>query len=257
MAPLIVLIIFTSGYTFIRCNPLARFRQSRLGGHESYFSIGMCGVLITLLAWIVVLAAEHGMTAWGYYLIPRAETAGTHVKQFWREAYLTIGAWAVLSHVLAFSFGVIRAKLRGEAESAAILACDDSLSALLLDSSADWKPIQITLNSRKVYIGISLGQVVKDDFSRPDYVEIMPLQSGYRDKDSLEIRMTSDYAKFYRSWGSLADAEWPEHLASYRVVLPVSEIRGAAFFRPDAHEKITPAAASRAARMPFRKQHQK
>ena len=57
------------------------------------------------------------------------------------------------------------------------------------------KAIMITMDDRKVYIGIVIGfGFDKDAFSiKNDSFRFLPLKSGYRDKDTLQVIITTDY----------------------------------------------------------------
>lgn len=256
MIPLITLIILTSGYTYIKCNINARFKHSRLSGHEAYSNIGIYGILFTSIAWALVLLFEHVLTSNGYYLLQANADEGNSVKQFWNEQYLTIAAWLVVAHAIAAWWGTRKNGKGMSAEDSAIdLANEDELSKLIFESAINLEPIQLTLSSRKAYVGISLGQLGKDDFSKHEYIAILPLMSGYREKDTLELKLVSDYAKFYETLDKKTDEERAEALSGFRIVIPVSEIKSAAFFKPDAHAIITPQSDEKT-HAPFKKRRQ-
>ncbi len=167
------------------------------------------------------------------------EWEGHTAKDAISSKNLMLGVWILLSHGLAVAAGKFLSTVNDESESAAAMAMDDSLSKLLLESMMSWNAVQLTLSSRKVYVGISVGQLVRDDFSKHDYIELIPLISGYRDKDTLDLTLTCNYEEFYESWGQIADDTWSERLTSFRVVIPLSEIKSAAFFDPSAHAVLS------------------
>lgn len=111
------------------------------------------------------------------------------------------------------------------------IVANDELDVLLSDSLNKLVPIQITISNRKIYIGIALTHVTCEDFSRREYISVLPLRSGYRDKDTLQHVLTNDYDGFYRSSDDV-------DLSAFRVVIPVSEIISAAFFDSTAHAAI-------------------
>ncbi|SMF03998.1 hypothetical protein [Pseudogulbenkiania subflava] len=243
MAALLILIIFTSGYTFIQQYPLARYKQSRLSGQEAYSHIGIYGVLFALSAWLIVLFAGRTLSAHGYYLLPPGKNSGTIFSQHWTEKNVSLGIWVTLSHLLPFILGRAISFIPNTGIKLVALAYSDSFNSLLLESTADFRPIQVTLSSRKTYVGIAMSQIMRDDFTKDEYFEVLPLLSGYRDKDTLELKIISDYEKFYQSLAETGkegkDEEKGVELDTFKVVVPVSEVKSAAFFRPKAHQAIS------------------
>lgn len=71
------------------------------------------------------------------------------------------------------------------------------LDNLFFESIKTRKPVLISLSSRKVYVGliISMGEPNESEGLGQEIV-ILPIMSGYRDKDTLSIDFTNDYAEF-------------------------------------------------------------
>lgn len=106
----------------------------------------------------------------------------------WLAAFL-LKAWGHLT--LRRRFGSWNAKVHVIGE----LLDDSPLDNLLLRLSLEKdKHAMLTMNDRKVYVGkvISLGEPSETSGMDQD-VSIVPLMSGYRDKDTLKVTFTTYY----------------------------------------------------------------
>ena len=68
------------------------------------------------------------------------------------------------------------------------------LDDLLFRLSIENKNVMLMMDDRKVYVGkiISMGEPSETQGMDQD-ISIMPLMSGYRDKDTLRVNFTTDY----------------------------------------------------------------
>lgn len=86
--------------------------------------------------------------------------------------------------------------------------------------------IEVTLTSNKVYV----GWVLEAKIAMPErkFVEICPLYSGYRGRETQELVLTTNYARMLlvhlREFG---DNMGDKYQDEFRIVIPVSEIRTA------------------------------
>ena len=103
---------------------------------------------------------------------------------------------------------------------------------LIADSIENQRLVELSLKSRKVYIGLALRSGIGRG-SDPD-VEIVPMASGYRDKDTQELRVTTHYAPVIHEALELPDLVLDYE--DFRVVIPVAEIVSARLFFPEAYE---------------------
>jgi hypothetical protein len=103
----------------------------------------------------------------------------------------------------------------------------NDIDALCSEAASGLKPISITLDNRKVYIGLIYDSL---EPGRDANLTILPLYSGYRDKDTLEMNMTRKYTSVDDLFEELLTAdgdvrdEIANKLAEYRVVIPRSRI---------------------------------
>jgi len=76
------------------------------------------------------------------------------------------------------------------------LLSDSPMDKLLFDSYINCDPVMLTLESRKVYVGIvtSLGEP-NESYGMDQEISLLPILSGYREKDTLEVKFVTHYDK--------------------------------------------------------------
>jgi len=103
----------------------------------------------------------------------------------------------------------------------------NDIDALCSEAASELKPISITLDNRKVYIGLIYDSL---EPGRDANLTILPLYSGYRDKDTLEMSVTRKYTSVDALFEELitgdgeARDEIADKLAEYRIVIPRARI---------------------------------
>ncbi|MNP28323.1 hypothetical protein D3C76_1212820 [compost metagenome] len=89
----------------------------------------------------------------------------------------------------------------------------------------------LTLKSRKVYIGF-IKQFAHEQVALGDEdIVIIPLISGYRDKDTLRFYESHSYVTFYDEHNIGPDST-PLCLDHFRVVIPREQIESVSLFDP-------------------------
>jgi hypothetical protein len=100
----------------------------------------------------------------------------------------------------------------------------DALTRLLHQAAKQNKLLSITLDSRKWYV----GYVAEAPSLNPEekYFRLLPIMSGYRDKDTLETFRTVFYEEVLGTKSS----------ADFIVTLPIADVKTATFFDVDIYE---------------------
>ena len=113
----------------------------------------------------------------------------------------------------------------------------DPLESLLIEAAVRKFPVIITLSSRKFYVGIV--DCPKFEHGKADYLQLLPLLSGYRDKDTLTITVTTNYKRHYIDSGIVGGLDsGPVSLADFRTLVPKSEIEGISFFDTNTYSQF-------------------
>ncbi len=102
------------------------------------------------------------------------------------------------------------------------------LDLLLAQSVKEQEFIELSLKSRKSYIGLILGSEITRH-GEPD-IALIPLASGYRDKDTLELEITTNYTPAVKK--SLEDVSGLQH-EDFQIVISRNEVVSARIFHPD------------------------
>ena len=95
-------------------------------------------------------------------------------------------------------------------------------------------PICFSLKSKKIYVGF-IDSTIDPGEKRSD-VRILPLLSGYREKDTNEIVFTTNYYQVYES-----NSERLEHLSEndFEIAFPFSEVQSVNLFDISAYNLFT------------------
>jgi len=117
------------------------------------------------LAWIVLLAVLTQITGWLW-----VKVSFFHIK--WRESDVEKSKIMLMSSILR----------------------DSPLDNILLESYISETPLMLTLNDRKVYVGVvaSLGEPNESE-GMDQEISIIPIMSGYRDKNDFHVTFNTDY----------------------------------------------------------------
>ena len=199
------------GYWFLTHAHFTRFGAHRQSGYHLVFRSGTVGGVLVVLAHAVVLCVDRVLPAVGELwerLVPFAYS-GT----FLLSAALGIALPAICNRL----YGKERAALRAAVEAG------DLVELLMAESIRHHKVIEVSLKSCKVYIGYALD--VEPPVRGESDVALIPLWSGYRNKDTCELTITTNYAPLIQRLLTASSA-----LRDFRVVIPKSELVSARFF---------------------------
>jgi hypothetical protein len=109
----------------------------------------------------------------------------------------------------------------------ALIDHGDSLMALMQTAVEGERMISVTFDSRKWYAGYIVE--APDLKPREKYFKLLPVISGYRDKDTLAAVATLSYAAVYQSPGVVAN--------DFVITLPIEAVRTANLFDPSVYEE--------------------
>lgn len=95
---------------------------------------------------------------------------------------------------------IFRKKFTGEATAEVFILRQAvrgrPILSLLVESFALGRPVMLDMDSRKVYVGLVISLGSPGESTAPDEdLGILPLMSGYRDKDTLELDLNLVYPK--------------------------------------------------------------
>ncbi len=214
-ANLLVLALL-SGYLFISFCHKFRFRAQMLDGYRLLFHSSFAGALLLGLARAIVCLLK---------LTPQFWQFRPFLTQFSDLPYLGTFVLSVVLSV-AGAWGWNRFLNPDLERAKTIREHGDSLSLLMLEAANTDTMIAITLENRKWYA----GYVFESPNLKPTekFFSLVPILSGYRDKDSLAVRQMIDYSDKF-SDGMIPD--------DFVVIIPLQSVRAANRFDPDFYEE--------------------
>ncbi len=127
------------------------------------------------------------------------------------------------------------------AERAAVEA-GDHIELLIQESIDDQVPVEVTLRNRKIYIGLGLEGGIGT--SSESDIALIPMYSGYRDEETLNLKIEIDYLSAIWEFleydeGGSSDEDidrWSSE--EFRVVIPVTEIVSARLFDEELYDEF-------------------
>lgn len=172
------------------------------------------GLLLGVFAWITVGTVQRWPIAVKLWrdIAPDMPFLGT--------ATLSLLLGISLPYISNWVLRKTRLQTIEDAQLRAVSRYGNNLQRLLHSAAFDEKTISITLDSRKVYV----GYVIQAPNLEPHdtFVAVLPLFSGYRDKDTLELIFTTDY--------TLVCEKADRPASDFVQVVPISSIRSAGLF---------------------------
>ena len=208
------------GYWFLTHLNYTRYRAYRDSGYHVLFSSAFAGAWLFVLAQLIVLLLNR------YY--PQLGT-------FWESYFPAPYSDAVaLSVILGMVLPLVGNLFYDPEQAARGTAKENSdlVELLMAESLIREELVELSLRNGKSYIGFALDSGIDRPQGEPD-VSLIPMASGYRDKYTQELEITTYYAP-------VIDQSLEEQLfisnEDFRVVIPMSEIVSARLFFPEAYE---------------------
>jgi hypothetical protein len=249
MNTLLLVVILISGYVYVNRSLSDRYKFKRSTGWDAYFFVAAWGTLFVTLSWLICsLLSISGFLRWSVNgFIDILELKNDAIERFFplsgedtsRFRDLKFALCGLLSLLMAYVFGSVK-KWRLKNENRRIDALvkavgDNALENMLMEASATQMPVITTLKSRKFYVGFVYCPAFEHGVF--DYLEMLPLLSGYRDKDDLTINITTNYHEHYEQSGVLKGKS-DLQLSDFRIVVPKAEIEGISFFDLDTYSSF-------------------
>ncbi|MFW3571256.1 hypothetical protein [Kosakonia cowanii] len=223
-----------------------RYQFKRSTGWDAYFLVAAWGTFFVTISWTLCsLLSITGFLRWA--VNSAIEGFGTDSNVISRVFPLTVedatrfrdlkfALCGLLSLAMAYAAGGLKKfwlKNSNRRIDALVKAVgDNALENMLMEASATQMPVIATLKSRKFYVGFVYCPAF--EHGTIDFLELLPLLSGYRDKDKLTINITTKYNEHYEKSGIL-NGKSDLDLSDFRVLIPKAEIETISFFDFDTY----------------------
>ena len=229
-----------AGYWLIHRSHRFRFKAQRYDGHRLLIGSALAGALVLVLARLMIILVK--LTPWGAPL-----------KSAWNQfAPIDYMGTSTLALVLGLLFPVVdnhfpwrhfgrlwqRAGWRkrlieiSDQKKAAFRASEieangSALARLLHRAETNSEMVAVTLASRKWYVGYVAEAWNLDP--QESCFRLLPVMSGYRDKDTLKVNVTERYDFIH------ADAELSSQ--DFILVIPLKDVQVANLFDQTVFER--------------------
>ncbi|MGR3913126.1 MAG: hypothetical protein OD918_01130 [Gammaproteobacteria bacterium] len=230
-----LVLVPVSGWLVLKSRFFRRFMWET-SGYDRYFLIVSAGIGMLIAGgavsgWISAWALQPSVTPadiWEFPLHENKETAYAAVRLslFWSAPLaLVLGA-------LIFCVSLLFWEEKIRTQRLDFLAKKNGVLDFVVQASRKESLTMLTISNRKLYVG--WPQRVSD-WDNPDpskqYLYFLPFMSGSRNKDSLEIEITTNYSKPHIL---LMEEEVGEE--ELEILVPVHEIVHMQPFDPDMYE---------------------
>ena len=219
-----LLIPILGGYWFLTHLYFTRSDALRDSGYHLFFRSAITGVVLAAAAHLLILAVDArfpwASELWKLYL----------PSEYHGAAILSVVLGFVLPIVLNCFYSREKAERRTANERG------DLVELLIAESLDRGKLVELSLRSGKSYVGFALRS--KMTRRAESDVAIIPIASGYRNKDTQELEITTNYAPVIQE--CLEDESDASDLINedFRVVIPRSEIISARLFLLEAYQRF-------------------
>lgn len=212
MLLLFLLPILTAGFFVCKKSPVHFYRLHRYEGQMLYLQSASIGFICSIIAYTVSVLADYSLPAKICNISINLESLLIEITQ--AALNLEVKEATTLTWVLFMTLGtlfvaclwVIRdnqalknlSKKHGVDARIILMGkvlADSPLDALLYESYvSEDKLIMLSLSNRKVYVGVVNNMGEPNEVEGFDQeISLVPILSGYRDKDDLSVHWTTSY----------------------------------------------------------------
>ena len=247
----LLLVPVLAGYWLVTRLHYTRHPATRSSGYHVLFQSGLAGVGLFAIAYLITFAMR-------YYWPEAGDKWDSFAPAQYSDAVVLS---ALLGVILPFAGNLLYGSRKADQAAAAetrlpaLLWRNSSRKAarraaaesgdfieLLIANSIDRNQmVELSLRNGKSYIGLALESGI-ESIGESD-ISIVPALSGYRDKATQELHITTEYAsvidKTIQGATSIASDD-------FQVVIPMSEIISARTFIPEAYDRFQASAAGAA-----------
>lgn len=218
----LLLLPLLGGYLFASGVRPLRFLHQKYDGHRLLLASAAYAVALAVAARIGV--ALLAMTSFG-------ERLQTTLAELFRADYT---GTALCAFLLGWASPLLINRFfpMDTAVEWALDEVGDEITKFLYWAANAAQPVLLTLDNRKVYVGIVLG-ATNLSRSEANQAVLLPLWSGYRRSEDLSIRFTTFYDELYQQvFGedSDEDADGDPAPEDFAIILPLSRIASATYF---------------------------
>lgn len=228
LSVLLVLLMVLAGYIY-NSAPWKKYELEQSGGAHTTLICAISGLMMFVLSACFIMPFKY----FGYDSQLIKLSAGLLFPYPGAFSDITLAAIEIglLAVVLAKIIPTILLWFLEEKVTATDLACDafrhsstkSEFTEILFESLSAGMPVLFTMKDKKVYVGYP----VELKYANFNDIQIVPVYSGYREKDTLELKLTVPYEMVIEKMES-DDTEFD--IKQFLVSMPLREISHAHLF---------------------------
>lgn len=251
MWALIIVFVLICGYIYVDTHIPSRYKLNKSVGWNAYFCVGARGgyflILGLILTGVVVFYLYTIQFIFNFPLYVGADyspftfSEDLLKKRMFGMSYfslLCLGCTAFVSISQTYTVKNENDTLQARIDAFREIAKDSAIEKILLDSldkMEDGLMLLISLKSRKVYVGML--DIARFDGLDTNTLVIIPVMSGYRDKDTMTFIVEHNYTDHYDKEGITLTSE-PLSVFHFRHVLPFDQIESLSLFNTNTYKKF-------------------
>lgn len=244
----LIVIVLICGYHYTKCHLPSRYKQNKAVGWNAYFDVALkgseflfSGILIstsiTAVIYLTMFFINIPAYLFDFYL------PFTFAYDFSKLRVFGLSSFSALSIAFTIIVSVGKASEvtkhhknpEKRTEMFREIAKHSAVESVLLESIESGLLLLVTLKSRKVYVGM-IDEARLDQLDTSTLV-LIPLMSGYRDKDTLTFNVEHNYVDYYINNGIDLTSE-PLSVYQFRHVLPFEQIESFSLFNANTYESF-------------------
>lgn len=248
MWPVVVAFILVCGYKYIDNHKPSKFELKKSNGWVAYFQVALKGSEFFITGFLVAISFEFILYL-SMFIVNIPAYLGAKYSKFtyandlnlYRFATFSFFSWLVAGLTILFSVSQAaeatkKSKLpENQLKEVRDLCKKHPINSLLLDALDNNLMIQVTLKSRKVYIGLVESSSILDiDAYSESVISIIPCLSGYRDEQTLSFHEDCNYSHIYSDKKITFESE-PLSLKEFRHIISMNEIESFSLFDVDTY----------------------
>lgn len=195
----------TAGYGYIYFSYFWRYRFARENGYKLY--------LVSIAVGFVFLLLAAGIFEISYSLTKLLPIKPIFVLSEAAESLLIVLTALLISCIATITTN----KAKPQDESMVRAWKNDDFDRICYEALDNLKPIAVTLESRKVYVGLITDTLAPDQ--ERSHLTILPLHSGYRTKDELKFTLTRRYDVIF-DYVLNDNDDKPDLLTDFQIAIP-------------------------------------
>lgn len=234
----LLLLPLVGGYVFSSTWLKTKYSSAREEGHRLYFRAAFWGIALFLLGLALHLYALAWWQAYRGFVAACQSILGAFFNESSRPGPVPVIIASTFALLIAYPaaglLNLLGRRYKDEWIRDAIR--DDYMEWLLHDAALARKPVAVTMENRKVYIGFVLKTLEPKKARRS--ISLLPLVSGYREETAGKLVFTTYYLQIYGTDTPDTDIEQRrlpkplEHLSpnDFEMVLPVEKVHSLSRF---------------------------